>query len=176
MTLAGSLSLRRALLPLLVFVGILALHYGWLVAFPGQDAEQDQWVSVPAAETSSFQRYVESGSYWLGYTYALCLTFASVALRRYREKRQCSARSAAISGFTLPGVLAATGCFLAGCCGSPMLAVYLSLFGAAFLPFAKPIIAAFTTLTIIAAWWWMRHAEGRRPGAGHCRECPSGND
>lgn len=176
MTVARAFSLRRALLPLAVFIGVFLFHYCWLVAFPERDAEQTQWVTVTTAETPSSRLYIESGSYWLGYTYALCLTFASVALRRYREKRQCSARSAAVGGFTLSGVIAATGCFLAGCCGSPMLAVYLSLFGAAFLPFAKPAIAAFTTLTIIAAWWWMRHAEGRRPGAGHCPECPSGND
>ena len=39
-----------------------------------------------------------------------------------------------------------------GCCGSPMLAVYLSLFGAAFLPWAKPLIALLTTVTLFAAW------------------------
>ena len=150
---------RRALLPLLVFVGVLLLHYGWLIVFPERDARQAEWVSVAAAETSSLQRYIESGSYWLGYSYALCLAFASAALRRYRERRQCSARSAAIGSFTLSGVLAATGCFLAGCCGSPMLAVYLGLFGATFLPFAKPLIAAITTLTIIAALWWLKKAD-----------------
>jgi hypothetical protein len=37
----------------------------------------------------------------------------------------------AIGGFSLTGFLVATGCFLVGCCGSPMLVVYLNLFGAA---------------------------------------------
>jgi len=37
-----------------------------------------------------------------------------------------------------------------------MLALYLSLFGAWFLPLAKPLVAAVTTLSIIGAWWWMK--------------------
>ncbi len=37
-----------------------------------------------------------------------------------------------------------------------MLGVYLSLFGAAFLPFTKPLVAALTTLFIVASYCWMR--------------------
>jgi hypothetical protein len=33
--------------------------------------------------------------------------------------------------------------------------VYVNLFGAGFLPLAKPLMAGFTTLTILLAWWWM---------------------
>jgi hypothetical protein len=50
---------------------------------------------------------------------------------------QCSLSSrkdrdggAAAGWITLLGALMATVCFLMSCCGSPMLAVYLSLFGA----------------------------------------------
>jgi hypothetical protein len=37
-----------------------------------------------------------------------------------------------------------------------MLVVYLNLFGAGFLPLAKPLVAVVTTLSIIGAWWWMK--------------------
>jgi len=36
-----------------------------------------------------------------------------------------------------------------------MLGVYISLFGAGFLPFAKPLVAVITTISIILSWWWM---------------------
>ncbi|MBU6410063.1 MAG: hypothetical protein KGR98_06730 [Verrucomicrobia bacterium] len=106
-----------------------------------------------------FRPYFEAQNYLTGYAYALPLAFAAVALRRYREcrqRRRCGARNAAIGGVTLAGVLAGSGCFLLGCCGSPMLGVYLSLFGASFLPWAKPLVAGLTTVMIAAAYWWMR--------------------
>ena len=71
------------------------------------------------------------------------------------ERSYGAARTLAIGGVTLSGFLAVAGCFLLGCCGSPMLAVYLSLFGASFLPFARPLVAGVTTITIIVGWFWM---------------------
>jgi hypothetical protein len=127
----------------------------WVGLFPERDPAQDRWLSAPGTETSWLRLYLESQSYWLGYSYALALSFAAVALRRYREQRLCAARNLAIGSVTLSGFLAVAGCFLLGCCGSPMLAVYLSLFGASFLPFAGPLVAGVTTITIIVGWFWM---------------------
>lgn len=149
--------LARAVLPAGVFVTVVAVHFTWLAVFPEQDQAQALWVTV-AGGGSAFERYGETQAYWLGFSYALSLAFAVVALRRYREERFCAARNLAIGGVTLSGFLAVAGCYLIGCCGSPMLAVYLSLFGAAFLPLAKPLIAALTTVSIVVAWWWMRHS------------------
>jgi hypothetical protein len=153
---------RRAILPLGVFLAVALVHYVLVGLFTARDAAQDRWVAVPAVAGASWlQRYLETGSYWLGYSYALSLAFAALALRRYREDRQCAARTLAIGGVTLSGFLAVAGCYLIGCCGSPMLAVYLSLFGATFLPFAKPLVAGLATLSILAAWWWMEHRRRR---------------
>ena len=150
---------RRALLPLLAFLAVIATHYVWTGLFPESDPAQDRWASVGATETSWLRYYLETQSYWLGYSYALALAFAAVALRRYREQRLCGTRNLAIGGVTLTGFLAVAGCFLLGCCGSPMLAVYLSIFGASFLPFAKPLVAALTTASIVAGWMWMKRQE-----------------
>jgi len=146
---------RRFLLPLAVFLGVAAAHFVWSGLFPEVDPAQSRWASLPGAGTSWLQRYIETKSYWLGYSYALSLAFAAVALRRYREDRYCSKTSLAIGGVTLSGFLALAGCFLVGCCGSPMLVIYLSLFGAWFLPLAKPLVAALTTFSILGAWLWM---------------------
>ena len=148
---------RRLILPTLVFVTVGLIHFAWLGMFPENDPAQARWQTVVAEESSSWlSRYLEAQSYWLGYSYALSLAFAAVALRRYQEKRMCAARNLAMGGITLTGFLAVAGCFLVGCCGSPMLGVYLSLFGASFLPLAKPLVAGLTTVMIAASYWWMR--------------------
>lgn len=147
--------LPRFLLPLAVFLAVAAAHYVWSGLFPEVDPAQARWASLPGADPSWLKRYIETQGYWLGYSYALSLAFAAAALRRYREDRYCSTQTLALGGLTFSGFLALAGCFLAGCCGSPMLVVYLGLFGAWFLPLAKPLAALVTTISIIGAWWWM---------------------
>lgn len=155
-------SLRRAVLPAGVFLAVAAVHYVWLGVFPEHAAAQEGWavVEVPG-DPSWLGHYMEAQDYWLGFTYALSFAFAATALRRYREERFCGARTLAIGGVTLSGFLAVAGCYLLGCCGSPMLAVYLSLFGATFVPLAKPLVAAVSTTVILLAWIGL----SRRPTA-----------
>ncbi len=75
---------------------------------------------------------------------------------------------------TLVGVLYGAGCFLIGCCGSPMLAVYLSLFGASVLGFLKPLVAIVTTLSVVAsAIVIVRRA--RTSTCATCQPAPSGD-
>jgi len=164
---------RRFLLPLAVFLVVAAAHFVWSGLFPEVDPAQARWATLAAPETSWLNRYFESQSYWLGYSYALSLAFAVLALRRYREERFCSAKTLAFGGVTLSGFLALAGCFLVGCCGSPMLVIYLSLFGAWFLPLAKPLVAVVTTLSIIGAWWWMKRSQpspNPTPTASSCNK------
>jgi hypothetical protein len=165
---------QRLFLPLAVFLGVLVAHFVWSGLFPEVVPAQARWASLPGAGTSWLQRYIETQSYWLGYSYALSLAFAAAALRRYREERFCSAKILAFGGVTLSGFLALAGCFLVGCCGSPMLVVYLSLFGAGFLPLAKPLVAVVSTISISGAWWWMTRHKPSSPsrasaGQSSCR-------
>ncbi len=156
--------LPRSLLPLTVFASVFVLHY----ASTGLALEKEcavksgdtrQACCPPSWET----HYIKTQNYFMGYSYGLSLAFAGVALRRYREQRMCSARNLALGSVTLSGFLAVAGCFLLGCCGSPMLGVYLSLFGASFMPLAKPLIAGLTTIMIGASYWWLRHRSRTRP-------------
>ena len=167
---------QRGLLPVGVFVLVIVVHFVWHGFFPERDPDQARWLSVAAAEEASWlMRYLETGGYWLGLSYGLSLAFAVAAFRRYRERRLCAARNLAIGGVTLSGILAVAGCFLLGCCGSPMLAVYISLFGAAFVPLAKPVVAVLTGASLAAGWWWMNRQERsiatqalESVGNGHC--------
>lgn len=146
----------RIFLPLGTFLAVFALHCMWTALFPEAVLEQARWVSLkPVSETSWPHRYLATQDYCLGISYALSLSFAVVAFRRYREQRHCAARSFAIGGLTVSGTLAVAGCFLVGCCGSPMLAVYASLLGAAFVPTIKPLLAVLTALSVTVAWLWM---------------------
>ncbi len=156
---------RRLVLPGAVFLAVLMFHFGWLGIFPECNPAQDRWSAISAPQQTWLQRYVEAQGYWLGFSYAMSLSFAAVAFRRYREQSSCATRNVAIGSAALSGALPVAGCFLVGCCGSPMLVVYLNLFGAAFLPFAKPLVAGVTLISIILAWWWMSR-NGRTSAAG----------
>lgn len=159
---SGRTLLRESILPLTVFVAAVAAHVVWLGVFPEKPAGLSVWAALPDPGPSSWlPRYLGARDYWLGYSYGLCLAFAAVAFRRYRRSPCRAAGGLAVGGLTLSGVLAIAGCYLVGCCGSPMLVVWLNLFGARFLPFAKPLVAAATTLSIAAASWWITRERGR---------------
>lgn len=157
--------LRRLLLPAGVFIVVVTLHFVWKGLHPETDPAQGRWLEVGAGR-SWLQSYLQSGSYWLGYSYAVSLAFAASAYRRYRESRAGADRTLAIGGLGVTGFLAVAGCFLIGCCGSPMLAVYLGLFGAAFLPFAGPLVAGLTTIFLILGWRWMTRWASTRAACG----------
>lgn len=160
-------------IPAIVFVGVGTSHYLWHGIFLEQDRLQSQWVELTVASAPWGNRYIVTQDYWLGFSYALSLAFAVHAFQRYRRNRFCAGEKLALGSVTFTGFLAVAGCFLIGCCGSPMAAVYLSLFGAAFLPFAKPIIGIFTTVTVAAAWLHLhshRHTVARATMTG-CPTC-----
>jgi hypothetical protein len=148
---------RRALLPLAAFVATLLASIAWTRLFPDQLPEQSRWVT--AAAPSWWERYVASGDYWIAMSQALSIAFASIAIRRWRERRSLRAGGVALGGLTLGGVLAAGGCFLVGCCGSPMLAVWASLLGTSFIPATKPLLALGTVGVLGGAWWWMERRD-----------------
>ncbi len=139
------------------FAAVLAFHVFWVTQFPEIDPAQRKWMADPSATHVDWaSAYITGGSYWLGYSYALSSGFAAFAVIRYLQNRQRSAGKLALGGVGFSGFLSVAGCFLIGCCGSPMLGVYLSLFGASFLPFAKPLVAAVTTVFIVLSWFWLR--------------------
>ena len=137
-----------AVVCLAVFAAVFAAHFGWQT---WQDARiASHWIAVGAGvRPGAWERYIERGDAWLGYAYALAVAFTAFALVLIVRQRRRDA-GGLVGGLTLLGTLYAAGCFLVGCCGSPMLAVYLSLFGASFLGLVKPIVAGITTLSVAA--------------------------
>lgn len=131
------------------FAAMFGLHFALITWQHSRVAAQ--WVRISSApEPSAWARYLERGDVWFGYSYALATAFTAFALALTIRRRRRAA-SGIVGGVTLVGVLYGAGCFLIGCCGSPMLAVYLSLFGASVLGFLKPLVAIITTLSVAAS-------------------------
>jgi hypothetical protein len=150
-------------------VATLLIHLTWVNMFSESDPAQDAWLTVPAAESIGWlDSYIAGEHYWMGYAYALSIGFAVYALLLFAATRMETTGRFAIGSIGLSGFLAVFGCFLVGCCGSPMLGVYLSLFGASFLPFAGPLIALITTILIAGSWFWLRKRTRCRPASDCC--------
>ena len=129
----------------------------------------DGWANVDSLvpnEWLGFQPYLLGRDYFVGFSYALGVAFAAWAITRFIIDRRSSAVEAA-SSITLAGGILAAGCFLIGCCGSPMLAIYLSIFGAKAIGLGKPLMALITLLAVSCAYWCMR----RRSRGKACVDC-----
>lgn len=93
--------------------------------------------------------------FFMGLSYATALAFTVYAFTMFLSNRTSGSRGL-VAGISLSAVLYWGGCFLIGCCGSPMLPIYLGLFGSAFLGFAKPLVFVVTVVSVAIGIWWMK--------------------
>ena len=142
---------KKALYPFIAFVVVFLLHGAYTL----WDAARisSQWVAID--KTPLFSRYLEQQDYFMGLSYAMAAAFTVYSFMRF-SAGQRDGLTGAVGGITLTGILSFGGCFLLGCCGSPMLAVYLSLFGSSYAGFTKPIVLAVTGASIAGGWLWIR--------------------
>lgn len=139
----------RKILPLLLFFGVFLLHALYSM-WEGVQVS-NQWVHVEGITPLSL--YVKGQGYVLGISYALAGAFTGYALLKFLESQKSVA--GVLGGVTLTGILYIGGCFLLGCCGSPMLAVYLSLVGSSFLGIAKPLVLVMTATSVVIGYVWV---------------------
>ena len=164
-------SLTRCL-PVFVFLVVLASHALYLRQQAATPAEGWADVGVGAGAWWGLAAYFAEQDYLLGLSYALGAAFGVWALGQYLTTRQAAMAAGAAGSVTLVGVLMAAGCFLIGCCGSPMLGVYLGLFGAKALGVGKPLMAAVTVLSVGWGYWYLQ----RRLAASCCdKGCSCGS-
>ena len=114
-------------------------------------------LNVPITE-----RYVRDRLYLMGLSYGMALGFTVYAALRGRGARRQGVVGV-VGGLSLTGFLAAAGCFLLGCCGSPMLTVYLALFGSAMAGFQDIFVFVLTALSVLIGLLWLRRC---RPASG----------
>lgn len=139
-----------------VFVAVLLAHFLYVSRAGGRSQDGGPWAvyEFDQPQESRWVRYTGPGEYWLGLSYGLAGAFGTWCFARIvRLRRKALATNAA--GLTLSGVLWAAVCFLTGCCGSPMLPIYLGLFGPKFLTVTKPLTFGITLLSIVVGYAWM---------------------
>jgi len=142
---------KKLICGLSAFTIVFLIHAAYTI----WDTERiaSKWLQLDNANW--FSRYIEQGNYMLGMSYGIAAAFTVYALLRFLELRSKAGASGVIGGITLTGVLYIGGCFLLGCCGSPMAAVYLSLFGSKALGFAKPFILILTLISVAIGLFWL---------------------
>lgn len=142
-------------MPLVIFISVFighAFYIRYQAAVPA-----DGWadVGVGYGELWGFSSYITEQDFYLGFSYALGAAFAVWAIVQFIKTRQAAMATGAVGSVTFVGVLMAAGCFLIGCCGSPMLGVYLGLFGAKALGIGKPLMAVVTVISVGWGYWYL---------------------
>jgi hypothetical protein len=124
-----------------VFVGhVLYLRYLTI-------APQKDWADDFNPSINFWQSYMISQDYFVSFSYALSASFAFWATARFMYSRRRAAAVGAFGGVSLLTLLTAAGCFLIGCCGSPMLPIYISLFGSKAAGIGKPLVALISLIS-----------------------------
>lgn len=123
-----------------------------------------KWASFRFQQISSEQsplfRYFNSGDMWLGMAYGLAAAFAVFSITGLLQRKDADKKVSA-GGLTLSGLLWMSICFLVGCCGSPMLPIYISLLGSRFLRVTKPLTFVITLVSIGIAYTIMQKRKTR---------------
>lgn len=161
--------LWASLLPTATFVLVMILHALYIRHVSVAPTDSDGFADSGITDNTGFLGlgpYWAAQDYYLGFSYALGAAFAVWATVQFVRTCQAAMAAGAAGSVTLVGVLMAAGCFLLGCCGSPMLGVYLALFGAKFLGAGKPIMALVTLLSVGCGYWCL----SRRFARGECAE------
>lgn len=86
----------------------------------------------------TLERYLLTQDVFMGLSYGLTVSFTLFALITMMQGQK-KGIAGLVGGVSLTGFLYFAGCFMLGCCGSPMLAVYVTLFGSKAAGLGKPI-------------------------------------
>lgn len=158
-------------IPLVIFLAVFSGHAFYIryqAALPS-----DGWadVGVGYGKMWGFESYINEQDFYMGFSYALGAAFAAWAIGQFINTRQAAMATGAVGSVTFVGVLMAAGCFLIGCCGSPMLGVYLGLFGAKALGIGKPLMAVVTVISVGWGYWYLSRRVTKGLCAGETCNC-----
>lgn len=154
---------RKLFYPMLAFALVFSLHAVYSIAATARMSHQ--WVQLE--NVNLFRSYVARQDYLLGLSYAVAGAFTLYAILQFSRGRKGSL-TGVIGGSALTGLLYFAGCFLLGCCGSPMLIVYLNLFGSSLLGFTKHLTLALTIISVVIGYFWMERKT--KSGSSCCED------
>ncbi|HXG23291.1 MAG TPA: hypothetical protein VNJ09_01955, partial [Chthonomonadales bacterium] len=141
-------------MPAVVFVGVFVAHALYVRHMSAAPA--DGWADADLMQTGGpwgLGPYFQAQDYFMGFSYALGTAFAVWAIVQFVRSRRAAMAAGAAGSVTLVGILMTAGCFLVGCCGSPMLGVYAGIFGAKALGVGKPLMAGITLASVGCGYW-----------------------
>jgi len=141
----------KVIWPLLAFILVFSMHAAY-VSYT-LTHQETKWITVE--ETNWVTTYLQEQEYFIGLSYALAAAFTVYALLTYAENRK-KGLVGLFSGITLTGLIYFGACFLAGCCGSPMVAVYVSLLGPSFLGVAKSVTLFLTIISVSVGYYLLK--------------------
>jgi hypothetical protein len=142
----GTASHLILLLGTAAFVAVFVGHVLYLRYLAS--ASQKDWADNFNPSASFWQSYIISQDYFVSFSYALSASFAVWATARFVYFRRRAAAVGAFGGVSVLTLLTAAGCLLIGCCGSPMLPIYVSLFGSKAVGIGKPVMALISLISI----------------------------
>lgn len=133
---------KNILVPLVVFITVILLH---LLYFKITEEK--------CGAISWFQRYIRDQEIFIGISYALLFAFITFSFLKFKEGRNNALKAAGAGGFFT--IILWLFCFLSGCCGSPMLIVYLNLLGISSLKIPKIVLLVMTIIFVGISYFWM---------------------
>lgn len=136
----------RKVAPVLAGLAVFISYAGWTLLRPEAPAASG-WGTVPEPLADRLLSFFSGGSFWMGASYALSGGFTVFALSVFRRNRRQAAVGAA-GGLAVTGVIYGLGCFLLGCCGSPMLPIYIGLLGAKWAKATGPLMFGVTLASV----------------------------
>jgi hypothetical protein len=154
------------ILILVAFVLVLSSHVAYMGLFAAP--AESQWIKPD--ESNWVVTYMQNGDYFIGLSYGLAMAFAVYALLKYAGDRK-KGITGLFSGLTLTGLIYFGACFLSGCCGSPMIAVYVSLLGPSFQGAGKPITMALTIVSVSVGYFILEKRKTACGGKNDCKKC-----
>ena len=157
--------------PFIGFILIFLIHGLYSLWDIRQAAHQ--WIQIN--NVSLLSLYFSRQDYFLSFSFALTGSFTVYAIVKFIENRR-EGISGIAGGITWAGVLSVGVCFLSGCCGSPMLAVYLSLFGSSLIGFTQPLTAIITTISVIIGYIWINRSSKAVCSSDKGCNCSTGID
>lgn len=133
---------RKAIVTLSTFIIVFILHIFYFKVTEGECGSAP-WL----------QRYIKEQEYFPGISFALSFAFMAFAFLKFKENRK-RALKAAIGG-SLIAIISWFLCFLFGCCGSPMLIVYLNLIGLSSVKVSKLALLVMTIIFVGIGYIWL---------------------
>jgi hypothetical protein len=146
----------RALLTITTPLVVFLSHMWWSVTMPYQAPPGVLYLAPHFKER--ILTHLAGDGLWMGASYALAAAFMVHVLGRFRKERE-KAMAGAAGGTVIVGGIYAFGCFMIGCCGSPMAAVWLGLLGGRFANISGLFLFLVTLISTSAGLWMLNRGK-----------------